>query len=134
MWALNRYDQFIHRIDPANNTIALSKQLGGSGHYGHSDMTGFILARITSRRGTWNVVHDAGLANALWGRIQWSETLPAGTSVHVEARSSNDSRLWSDGEAATYDRALSATPPGRYLEVQVNTAGGPMRFFRIGVD
>ena len=125
VWALNRYDQFIHRIDPANNTVVLSKQLAGSSHYGYSDMTGFIQGRITSRRGTWNVVHDSGLYNAPRGRLTWTETLPAGTSVRVEARSSNDGRLWSDWEAATNDRLLSATPPGRYLEVQVTLRAQP---------
>jgi hypothetical protein len=125
VWALNRGDQFIHRIDPRDNTVVLSKQLAGSSHYGYSDMTGFILGRITSRRGTWNVVHDSGLLNAPWGRITWIETRPPGTSVRVETRSSNDRQLWSDWETATHDRLLSATPPGRYVEVQVTLQAQP---------
>jgi hypothetical protein len=125
VWALNRSDQFIHRIDPRNNTVVLSKQLANSTHYGYSDMTGFLQGRITSRRGTWNVIHDSGLLNAPWGRLTWVETRPPGTSVRVEARSSNDRQLWSDWETATNDRDLTATPPGRYVEIQVTLQAPP---------
>lgn len=125
VWALNRSDQFIRRIDPRNNTVVLSKQLAGSSHYGYSDMTGFLLNRITSRRGTWDVVHDSSRINAPWGRITWVETRPPGTSVHVEARSSNDRQSWSDWQTAANDQVLTATPPGRYLEVRVTLQAQP---------
>lgn len=78
------YTDYIRRIDPATNTIDLSKSLIGSGsHYSYSDMTGFVARTITTKIGTWTVNYDSGAAGTPWGTVSWSKSEPTGTSVTV---------------------------------------------------
>jgi hypothetical protein len=50
VWVCDLGDEYIHRIDPATNTIDLSKRIIGSGgHYTYSDMTGIIVKTITAQ-------------------------------------------------------------------------------------
>lgn len=118
VWVVDVGDEYIHRIDPATNTIDISKRIPGGLHYGYSDMTGLIANTITTRRGTWTVIHDSELQNAPWGVISWNSSEPPGTSIKVRVRSSNDKQNWSDWEDASNGSHLSLTPPGRYLQVE----------------
>ena len=120
VWVCNLNDEYIKRIDPATNTIDLSKEIVGSGgHYSYSDMTGIIAKTITTKIGTWNVVYDSGIDGLPWGTISWNDLTPEGTSVIVEVRSSIDGVTWSSWETTTNEVLLSSTPDGRYLEVKV---------------
>lgn len=89
----------------------------GRAPYTYSDATG--LGRITQfPLGTWTVVYDSGLAQMPWGTISWNSIEPAGTSVTVRARSSDDNATWSGWEPATNGVSLGATPNGRYVQVE----------------
>ena len=132
VWACNYDDGGLHRIDPATNAIDLSVYtvgMDGTGvgqHYSYSDMTGIISRNITTKMGTWTVVFDSEEDNTPWGTLSWSSEEPEGTSVTVKVRSSNDQSSWSDWETATNGVALSATPDGRYLQIEAKlqiTAG-----------
>ena len=118
VWVVDVGDEYIHRIDPATNTIDISKQLPGGLHYGYSDMTGLIASTITTRRGIWTLTHDSELQNTPWGVISWNSIEPPGTAIKVRVRSSNDKQSWSNWEDVTNGSQLSSTPPGRYLQVE----------------
>lgn len=125
VWAIGSAEA-IYRIDPSTNAVDLAVPLPGSaGHYAYSDMTGVVVRTITTRIGTWSVVHDGGAANRPWGTITWSADVPALTSFQVKVRSSNDLATWSDWEIASSGALLKATPDGRYLMVMVTFTGGP---------
>ena len=119
IWVVNRNDSTIRRIDPATNTVDLSKTLPGtSGHYGYSDMTGKVARTVTSRTGTWTVVYDSGAANTTWGTLRWNGTEPAGTSIKARVRSSANQTNWSNWEQATSGTSFSAIPANRYLLIE----------------
>jgi streptogramin lyase len=125
IWACNYYDGYLHRIDPANDSIDLSKLIlghTGSGvgnHYSYSDMTGIIARTITTRIGTWTVIFDSEEDGMSWGNVSWnSDEPPDGTSVTVKVRSSNDQTTWSAWETASNGVALSSTLDGRYLQIE----------------
>ena len=128
IWAVDTNDEYIHRINPSNNQtdgdgnivngVEFSKRIVGGTHYGYSDMTGALSNTITTNHGSWTVVHDSGINNALWGVISWNAYIPNGTSVNVRVRSSNDKITWSNWEEAINGEYLNSTPNGRYLEVE----------------
>lgn len=101
IWVANINSNNAMRIDPAAGPIGgggfpvgavdLTVDLGaGAGPYNYSDMTGFVAIGATSPQGTWNVVHDSGIAGNAWGTIAWNTepqgSEPAGSSITVEAR------------------------------------------------
>jgi len=119
VWVCNLGDEYIHRIDPATNTIELSKRIVGSGgHYTYSDFTGIVSRTITTKIGTWTVVFDSEAADTPWGTISWTSYEPEGTSITVKVRSSNDNITWSTWETAANGIPLSTTPNGRYLQIE----------------
>ena len=140
IWIGDLGDEFIHRVDPATNTIELSKQILGSGsHYTYSDMTGVVSWSVTTKQGTWNVVHDSGSPGAPWGTVSWNGEEPEGSSISVEVRSSEDEVDWSNWEMALNETPLVVTPSGRYLEVRVALqsrygAAGPPILYDLTVE
>lgn len=119
VWVCNNGDEYIKRINPATNAVDLSKAIIGSGgHYSYSDMTGIVARSITTQIGNWTVVYDSGDTDTPWGTISWTSGEPAGTSVIVRVRSSNDQATWSPWESATNGNSLTATPNGRYLQIE----------------
>lgn len=119
VWAVNVGDEYIERINPANNTVDLSKRIVGANHYGYSDMTGIISRNSTTKYGRWTVVHNGGVKDTPWGTLAWHSKESTGATLSVQARSSNDRLNWSMWEKAVNGIPLHATPPGKYLEVEV---------------
>lgn len=124
VWVVNYYDGFIKQIDPATNTISLEKLILGSsgtgfaGHYGYSDMTGYVSRTITTKTGTWTVDFDSENAGTPWGTVLWNSSEPVGTLVSARVRSSDDKVTWSAWEDAINSAKLLSTPNGRYLQIE----------------
>jgi hypothetical protein len=125
VWVVNVGDEFVKRIDPASNKIDLEKRIVGGTHYGYSDMTGIIARNATTRYGVWSVIHNGRFVNAPWGKLSWTASVPEKTFLRTRVRSSSDRVQWSAWEPATNRVALSATPPGQYLQIEVE--------FQVGV-
>lgn len=119
VWAVNYGDEFVKRINPTSNAIDLEKRVIGCYHYGYSDMTGIVARTVTTKTGTWTVIYDSTVANAQWGVLNWNGLEPAGTSISVRVRSSSNQATWSTWEQAGKGITLSATPAGRYLQIEV---------------
>jgi len=119
VWVTDIGDEYIHRIDPATNSVDLSKAIIGSGgHYTYSDMTGIVSRTITTKIGTWTVVFDSGALSAPWGKISWTADEPDGISLTVKVRSSNNRIGWSTWETVADGVPLTTTPNGRYLQIE----------------
>jgi hypothetical protein len=119
VWSCNLNDPDVKRTNPDTNSVDLTKSVAGSsGHYSYSDMTGIIARTVTTKIGTWTVDFDSEVADMRWGTVSWSSSEPAGTSVTVKVRSSNDQTTWSAWETVTNGVALSSTPDGRYLRIE----------------
>ncbi|MEE4271482.1 MAG: PKD domain-containing protein [Thermoanaerobaculales bacterium] len=120
LWVATAVAETIYRYDSDSAAFELAKDLVASGgHNAVGDLTGVVSRNLTSRFGTWTVVHDSLVAGTPWGRLSWTADTPVGTAVRVRVRSSEDESDWSAWEAAADGVNLSATPDGRYLEIQV---------------
>jgi streptogramin lyase len=119
VWVTDIGSNNIYRIDPATNTVDLTKDIIESGgHYTYSDMTGFIARTITTTIGTWTVIFDSGTANIPWGTISWNSSEPSGTSVKVSVRTSNDKSNWSAWKNVASGFPLDPMLNGRYVEME----------------
>ncbi len=74
-------DQYIRRIDPATDTVDLTKLISGSGYYGYSDMTGILARNSNVRLGLWTAIHDSQFTNTAWMRVNWTGADVAGTNL-----------------------------------------------------
>ena len=119
VWVVNNGNEYIHRINPATNTVELSKRIIGGTHYGYSDMTGIVSRTITTKIGMWQVVHNSRSTGTQWGMIKWNASTPTGTSISAKVRSSQDRISWSAWENAINGTALAKTPNAQYLQIQV---------------
>jgi DNA-binding beta-propeller fold protein YncE len=119
VWVVDNGDGYISRINTQTNLIDLSKNIIGTRHYGYSDMTGIISRTFTTKTGSWTIIHNTRIFDSQWGLISWNSYEPAGTSLAVKTRSSNDRRSWSIWEEVENDSPLHNTPNGRYLEMKV---------------
>jgi PKD repeat protein/streptogramin lyase len=120
VWVIGALTDVIYRLDPDAVVSDLAKELVGTGgHAATGDLTGIVARNLTTRFGTWTVVHDSQVAGTPWGRVSWQATAPVGTSVRVRARSSEDEESWSIWESAANGVDLAATPAGRYIEIEV---------------
>lgn len=120
VWACDYGDESIHRINPATNSVDLVKPLiGSNGHYSYSDMTGIVARTITTQLGTWTVVYDSEAVARSWSRVSWTEYRPAGTTVKVRVRSSEDGISYSAWETALNGVNLTTIPAGRYIAIEV---------------
>jgi hypothetical protein len=68
---------------------------------------------------------DAG-SNVVWGTLNWTAKLPAGTSISILTSSSTDGVTWSPWSAVTNGGTI-ASPSGRYFRYEVIlTSTNPM--------
>lgn len=120
VWVLSESDERLQRIDPATNTVDLTKRIPGTNHYGYSDMTGIISRSVTTKLGTWTVIHDSRAVDTDWGTVAWAGIAPPpSSSITVRARSSNDGSSWGDWMPAPNGVALGGVRKGRFLQVEV---------------
>ncbi len=121
IWVVGSVSGIIYRVDPNTVRSDLQKSLLGTvSHAATGDMTGVVVRNLTTRFGTWTVVHDSRVAGTPWGVVSWQAQQSVGTSVAVRVRSSEDTTNWSAWEPAANGVDLSLTPAGRYLEIQVS--------------
>ncbi|SDD89136.1 NHL repeat-containing protein [Actinokineospora iranica] len=142
VWVTNINSNNAMRIDPDAGPVGgggfpvgavdLTVDLGaGAGPYNYSDMTGSVLGEITAPVGTWSVVQDGGAAGHAWGTVTWNTepqgSVPAGTSITVEARTSDSEAGLANEAFAEVANGVQFAKIGRYIEVRAtlraNAAG-----------
>jgi DNA-binding beta-propeller fold protein YncE len=140
IWVANLNTSNAQRIDPNAGPIGggnfpigavdLTVDLGaGANPYNYSDMTGSVLGEITAPIGTWSVVQDGGVDGQTWGRVSWNTeaqgSVPAGTSITVEARASDTEAGLAGATFAAVGNGTQFAMTGRYIEVRATLTASP---------
>ncbi|OHB79397.1 MAG: hypothetical protein A2W31_12990 [Planctomycetes bacterium RBG_16_64_10] len=125
VWVTNLDSNSVMRINPATNAVELTVDLGpGAAPYNYSDMTGSVLFGSTIAEGTWRDVYDSGMAGTTWSSILWNTeaegSIPAGTTLVLEARVSEDQLGWSSYLPYASGDVIGLL--GRYLELRATFA------------
>jgi streptogramin lyase len=120
------------RIDPNAGPIVNGHPLGavdlvvdlgaGANPYNYSDMTGYVVINATVPSGTWNTIHDGGVAGIKWGEMNWTDSIPEGTGVRVEARASDNLLTLAEYPFVEVQKGVSFCcdgVTGRYVEIRV---------------
>jgi YVTN family beta-propeller protein len=123
VWVTNLGSDDVMRINPATNSVDLTVPLGaGAGPYNYSDMTGSTLI-APPNTGTWTVVHDSAILDAVWGFVTWTALTPGDSSLQVYAASSTDGVTFSAEEMVTNGLDLSV-PDGSQRRINAR-CGSP---------
>lgn len=118
VWVIHRTANKLTKFDGTNG-VPLGIFNSGYGPYTYSDATGLGLRSVIAGIGYWTVTFDSEESGTPWGTVFWTSSEPAGTSVMVKVRSSDDQATWSPWESASNGITLGATPNGRYLQTEV---------------
>ena len=89
----------------------------GNVPYTYSDAAGFAARNATSPTGTWTVVYDSAAAGTPWGKINWSDTVPAGASVVVQARSADVQANLGTQTYQTVSKGTTFNASGRFIQI-----------------
>lgn len=89
----------------------------GNYPYTYSDAAGFAARNVTTPTGTWTVTYDGGSSGTPWGTINWTDLVPNGAAVIVQARSADNiaDLPLQPYQSVAKNAALSLT--GRYIQV-----------------
>jgi streptogramin lyase len=140
IWTANRSSNTATRIDPNAGPLGLDGvthvgavdltvdfPAGPDGRpapapYNYSDMTGAQLLSATAPQGTWTVVQDGGAAGTQWNKILWNTeaqgSVPAGTSIGVEARAADTQAALGSQTFSPVTNAAQLSLTGRFIEVR----------------
>ncbi|MDF1564303.1 MAG: MopE-related protein [Deltaproteobacteria bacterium] len=135
IWAVNHTASNAVVLNPTGSPVTTISNLASP--YTYSDMSGLQLRLVTRQNGSWIATYDSGWTGAGWSRAELDIALiPSGGSVCVRGRSAAtraglSTAGWSPYECAppythqpppaTYP--LTAVPPGRYLQIEVQLNG-----------
>jgi streptogramin lyase len=124
VWASCTSSGTIKCINPSNNQVVQTVQLGGSGSpYNYGNMTGDVTLH-TSALGTWNVVHDGGKFGAEWHLVMWNRDCDPDPLITVEARAADRwTALTSQEYIPMQDGKRCNSLKGRCIEVRVRIPG-----------
>jgi len=117
IWTVHLYSNKICKYDGTNGD-PLGVYNTGLSPYTYSDAAGLGYSGSINS-GKWTVIHDSQAASTIWDQILWNADVPEGTELIVKVRSSEDQSTWSPWEEAENGVDLSATPDGRYIEIEV---------------
>jgi hypothetical protein len=150
IWAANRGNNTAMRINPDVGEIVVTNGLthhvgevdmivdlgNASTHpepynleaapYNYSDMTGFnnrvVNPPLQPLKGYWSVIHDSGMDDEIWQRVDWTDNLPIqGCSAEVFVRASNDRAVLPNMEFVRATKNLLLMDvQGRFIEVRAS--------------
>jgi hypothetical protein len=66
---------------------------------------------------------NSGVSGAVWGTINFTTNLPAGTSLIVETRTSSDNSTWTAWSSPITSGSTIPSTPGQYIEYRVSLTG-----------
>ncbi len=129
VWTPQRFTGRARRWLPTGVPDALYDVQVNEELYSYSDMTGIQLRTITTREGHWLQQFDSAYLNPVWDHMEWTATLPAGTSVTVQARAADNPADFAGGTATAWCGPFSTSPASlggcafvnghRYLQLDV---------------
>ena len=89
----------------------------GNYPYTYSDASGFAARNVTSPTGTWTVTYDASANGTAWGKINWTDLVPAGTNVQVQARAADSAAGLALQVYQPVSKNVNFAASGRYIQV-----------------
>jgi hypothetical protein len=90
----------------------------GNVPYTYSDAAGFAARNVTSPTGTWTVIFDAVAAGTQWGKINWTDLIPAGSSVSVRARSADNQADLPVQAYLPVSKGVQFASAGRFIQIE----------------
>lgn len=98
----------------------------GAYPYVYTDGSGLTTKNATvNKLGTWTVVHDGGAPGSAWGRINWTDSVPAGANVEVQVRASDNQAALDLQPYVPVAKNATFAGTGRFIQVrtrlQMNT-------------
>jgi hypothetical protein len=90
----------------------------GTWPYTYSDAAGFAARNVTNPTGTWTVVFDGGAAGTAWGTINWTDAVPAGSAVQVQARTADTEAGLPVAAYQPVSKGVQFAASGRYIQIQ----------------
>jgi len=119
VWVTNRNSNSVMRINPVTNAVDLTVELGGGASpYNYSDMTGTVVVGTTNPTGTWRDVIDGGQFGLAWDQISWTELVPDGSTLTLEARAADTLVALDSATYSTYAMGDLLGLFGQFLEVK----------------
>ena len=85
--------------------------------YTYSDAAGFAARNVTNPTGTWTVVFDGGAAATPWGTINWSDSVPAGASVQVQARAADSQVNLAFAVYQPVSKGVQFAAAGKFIQI-----------------
>ena len=87
--------------------------------YVYTDGSGLTTRNTTNnKQGTWTVIYDSNSAGTPWGKLNWTETVPAGALVEVQARTAETAAALELQSYAPVTKNVNFNAAGRYLQVR----------------
>lgn len=91
----------------------------GAYPYVYTDGSGLTTKNTTlNKLGTWTVKYDSGAAGTAWGKINWNDFIPAGATIEVLARASDDLATLDLQNYQTIAKNVAFAATGRYIQVR----------------
>ena len=89
----------------------------GRDPYTYSDAAGFAARNVTNPTGTWTVVFDGGAAATPWGTINWTDSVPAGASVQVQARAADSQVNLALAAYQPVSKGVQFAAAGKFIQI-----------------
>jgi streptogramin lyase len=90
----------------------------GAYPYVYTDGSGLTTRTLVVAQGTWTVVFDSGAAATPWGKVDWNDLVPAGSSVEVSTRSAESIAALDFQPYVPVAKNVNFPGSGRYVQVR----------------
>lgn len=97
----------------------------GNMPYTYSDAAGFSARNITNNTGTWTVTFDGGAAGTQWGKVNWSDLVPALAGVVVQVRSADTQAGLPSQTYQNVSKNVDFSLTGRFIQILTRLNANP---------
>jgi hypothetical protein len=97
----------------------------GNHPYTYSDVNGIANLSTTNPTGTWTVIFDSGAAGTPWGKINWNDLVPAGSSVQVRARTADTQGGLPGQSYQPVSKNVQFAASGRFIQIETRLNAAP---------
>ena len=85
--------------------------------YTYSDAAGFAARNVTNPTGTWTVTFDGGAAATPWGTINWTDSVPTGASIQVQARAADSVANLALAAYQPVSKGVQFAASGKFIQI-----------------
>jgi hypothetical protein len=90
----------------------------GNYPYTYSDAAGFAARNVTTPTGTWTVTFNGGAPGTQWGTINWSDLVPPGSSIQVQARAADSAANLPSQPYLPVTKGVQFAAQGQFIQIQ----------------